>query len=255
MNITITKTNLLTFGNGNAKLGKEIATFSLPSGYTCPMALHCLSKADKATGKITDGSETLFRCFSASQEATFPNVRRARWSNFEALRSVAFASNASTLSDLINANLPKQNIVRVHVAGDFYSQSYFDAWLEVARNNPKKIFYAYTKSLTFWVARLNEIPSNFKLNASRGGKQDALIDTHGLKFAEVVFSEQEAADKGLVIDHDDTHAFAQDKSFALLLHGAQAKGSKAASALKELKKQGKGGYPSKKKTSLAVVLP
>lgn len=238
--------NELTFGKGNAKLGKEIATFSIPSGYTCPMALHCLSKADKVTGRITDGAETLFRCFSASQEATFPNVRKSRWANFEALRAVA--SNVSTLSDLISANLPKQNIIRIHVAGDFYAQAYFDAWLEVAKRNPSKTFYAYTKSLNFWVARLNEIPSNFKLNASRGGRNDELIAKHGLKFAEVVFSEAQAVEKGLLIDHDDSLAFLQNCSFALLLHGVQPKGTKAGEALKVLKKLGKGGYSAKGKT-------
>lgn len=233
----------LTFGNGNAKLGKEIATFSLPSGFTCPGALNCLSKADKITGKITDGAETTFRCFSASQEAVFPNVRKSRWENFEALRT--FGADYSAMADFICANLPKQNIVRIHVAGDFYSQAYFDAWLEVAKRNPGKVFYAYTKSLTFWVWRKSEIPSNLKLNASKGGRNDEIIAAHGLKFAEVVFTEAEAEAKGLKIDHDDTLAFTQDNSFGLLLHGAQPKNTPAAKALSVLKKQGKGSYPSK----------
>ena len=237
--------NALTFGNGNAKLGKTIATFSLPSGFTCPGALECLSKANRETGRITDGAETVFRCFSASQEATFPNVRRSRWENFDTLKT--FGADFSAMADFIGANLPKQNIVRIHVAGDFYSQAYFDAWLEVAKRNPAKTFYAYTKSLGFWIQRKAEIPANFKLNASRGGRNDELIATHGLKFAEVVFTEAEAAEKGLPIDHDDTHAFLQDKSFALLLHGVQAAGSKAGEALKVLKRLGKGGYSAKGK--------
>jgi len=238
---------ILSFGNGNAKLGKEIATFSLPSGFTCPGALECLSKANRETGRITDGAETVFRCFSASQEATFPNVRKSRWENFESLK--VHGSNVAALADFIAANLPKQNIIRVHVAGDFYSQAYFDAWLEVAKRNPAKTFYAYTKSLSFWVQRKAEIPANFKLNASRGGRNDELIATHSLKFAEVIFTEAEAAEKGLPIDHDDTHAFLQDKSFALLLHGVQAAGSKAGEALKVLKRLGKGGYSAKGKTA------
>ena len=54
----------------------EIYSFSLPSGYTCPFAVDCLSKADRVTGKITDGRDTLFRCFSASDEARSPNARK-----------------------------------------------------------------------------------------------------------------------------------------------------------------------------------
>ena len=231
----------LIFGTGNAKLGKEIATFSIPSGFTCPGAFECLSKANKETGKIQDGANTVFRCFSASQEATFPNVRKSRWENFDTLRT--FGANYSAMADFICTNLPKQDIVRIHVAGDFYSQAYFDAWLEVAKRNPSKTFYAYTKSLPYWIQRKDEIPANMKLNASRGGKHDALIEAYGLKFAEVVFSEQEAADKGLTIDHDDSLAFTQNNSFALLLHGVQPAGSKSAAALKVLKKQGKGSYP------------
>ena len=59
----------LAFGRGNAKLEGHIATFSMPAGWTCPMAFDCLARADKATGKITDGPDATFRCFAASAEA------------------------------------------------------------------------------------------------------------------------------------------------------------------------------------------
>ena len=60
----------------------------------------------------------------------------------------------------------------------------------------------------------------------------------------VVFSEEEAEQKGLEIDHDDAHALGK-KSFALLLHGTQPKGSEASKALQVLRKAGKGGYSQK----------
>ena len=80
--------SLLKFGKGNAKLGKKVYTFSLPSGYTCPAALECLSKSDRITGKIKDGPQTKFRCFSASQEALFLNVYDIRRSNYESIKSM-----------------------------------------------------------------------------------------------------------------------------------------------------------------------
>jgi len=42
--------------------------------------------------------------------------------------------------------------VRVHVSGDFFSQEYLEKWYEIARKNPKQVFYCYTKSisLNFW---------------------------------------------------------------------------------------------------------
>jgi hypothetical protein len=169
--------------------------------------------------------------------------------NFEALRKLR---TVGEMVQEINSALPKVKrsgegrIVRLHVAGDFFNQNYFDAWLEVARLNPERVFYAYTKSLQYWVNRLGQIPVNMKLNASVGGKQDNLIEMYSLKSAVVVYSEAEAADKGLEIDHDDSHAYAQDESFALLLHGTQPKGSKAAEAKRALAKAGWTGYRKEK---------
>lgn len=231
----------LTFGKANSKLiklekatGKKVITFSLPSGFACPGALDCLSRADKDTGKISDGVATKFRCFQASAEALYPSLRKMVWNNFEAIRS--FGGDYTAIAKLITENLPKKfDICRVHVGGDFFSQAYFDAWIEVARQHPSKLFYAYTKSLQFVAKRINEIPSNLSLTTSRGGKFDSMIDTLGIKCSEVVFSEAEAVGKGLEIDHDDSHAALGSKSFALLIHGTQPANSSAAKALKALK--------------------
>ncbi len=234
---------LLSFQKGNAKLGKKIYTFSIVSGYTCPFAKDCLAKVDRITGKLTDGPDTQFRCFSASQEALFPAVRKSRWNNFEKILN---AIKNNTLVDLILKNIPKKaTIIRVHVAGDFFNQAYFNAWMQVARNRPDIIFYAYTKSIGFWINQLGNIPSNFKLNASYGGKQDNLIEQYNLKYAKVVFSVEQAGN--LKIDHDDTSAYMRDESFCLLIHNTQPKGSEASKALSKLRKLGIGGYGKQKK--------
>ena len=234
---------LLSFQKGNSKLGKKIFTFSIVSGYTCPFAKDCLAKVNRETGKLTDGPHTQFRCFSASQEALFPAVRKSRWENFEKIKN---AVKNNTLVDLILNSIPKKaTIIRVHVAGDFYSQSYFNAWMQVARNRPDIIFYAYTKSIGFWINQLGNIPSNFKLNASYGGKQDTLIEQYNLKYAKVVFSVEQAGN--LKIDHDDTSAYMRDESFCLLIHNTQPKGSEASKALSKLRKLGIGGYGKQKK--------
>ena len=245
------KTNQLTFSQPNAKLiamakrlKKRIKAFTLPSGWTCPAAKDCLSKADRETGKIKDGPDTVFRCFAASSESQYKNTRAMVWRNFEAIRSCK--GDDLELADLLQSQLPKAfDILRVHVGGDFFSQKYFDAWLEVARRMPEKHFYAYTKSLNFWVKRLDEIPTNFELTASYGGKYDSLIVEHGLKYAEVVYSEEEADAQQMEIDHDDYHAAFGKKNFALLIHGTQPKGSMASQALQELKRRGWNGYSKK----------
>lgn len=231
----------LTFAKGNAKLSGDTAIFSLPAGFTCPGALLCLSRANQQTGKITDGKQTQFRCYAASAEALFKNIRVSRWNNFEALQA---AKDTMPMVELILRSLPRNGVklVRIHGSGDFYSQAYFDAWLSVAKARPELIFYCYTKALSFWIARLGDIPRNFKIVASRGGRFDALIDTYKLRSVHVVFSEKEAKAKKLPLDHDDTHVWKLDGDFALLIHGTQPAGSEAGRMAYALRQQGKGGY-------------
>jgi len=230
----------LNFGLGNAKLSKAIATFSLPAGHSCPWAKECHSQADRITGKIIDGKHCRFRCFAASNECTYTSVRNARWNNYDLLKE---AKSVENMANLIQSSLPwGLTMVRVHVSGDFYSENYFLAWLNVAYNNPMVTFYGYTKATPFLVKFKKVIPSNFRFTASKGGTCDNLISKHKLKYAEVVFSTEEARLKGLEIDHDDSHAFGDTGSFALLLHGTQPPSTEASKAWVKLQKQGIGGY-------------
>lgn len=222
--------------NGNAKLPAGIATFSLPSGFSCPGAKACLARADRDTGKLIDGKDQEFRCFSAVAESVWGTVRAARWHNLELLKK---ARTKEAMFKLLAEACPRFTThVRVHVAGDFFSQNYFDAWMLTASAIPDVRFYAYTKSLQFWVARLGAIPKNFTLIASRGGEHDALIDRHELPSAVVVQHPEEAAALGLTIDHDDSLARAGTQKFALLLHGMQKAGSKASASLARMRSEG-----------------
>ncbi len=137
-------------------------------------------------------------------------------------------------------------IVRAHVGGDFFKDDYFLAWMDLANNFDLTQFYAYTKRLDLWILYMDEIPANFELNASRGGKFDNLIDLHNLKSAEVVYSPEEAERKGLELDHDDSHAYNKGPSFGQLIHGCQPAGSNASKALTQLKDSiGWTGYSNK----------
>lgn len=230
-------TTLLKFGQGNGKLNPSIATFSLPAGWACPGALACMAKANRLTGKIIDGKSQSFRCFAASMEK-YPSVRNSRWHNFELLKG----KSRRQMYEAICESLPNSPIVRIHVSGDFFSEAYFLAWCDVARSFGQITFYAYTKSLPFWVANLSEVPSNLRLVASEGGRFDYLIKEHGLRSARVFLDPREAEVLGLAIDHDDSHAYDGNESFALLLHGTQRKGTVAAKALASLRAEGWKGY-------------
>jgi hypothetical protein len=249
---------MLKFNRSNAKLdglelrtGRKVYTFSLLSGWSCPFAKDCLSKVYEIDGKLTlkDGPDTQFRCFSASQEVLFPSVYRQRKANFDALRVL---NSADDMAALIMAHLPKGKgyIMRIHVGGDFFNANYFMAWAKVAKQRPDVLFYAYTKSLGFWVKNKAEIDAidNFVLTASFGGRMDDYIAEHALRFAKVVYSKYQARKAKLPIDHDDSHATVKNGSFALLLHGVQPKGSKASKALSKLK--GVGSYSRKAKVNV-----
>lgn len=222
--------------------GRKVYSLDLPAGYSCPGAKDCLSKC--VDGKIVDGPDCKFRCFSASQEATYPAVHRLRWHNFEAIKA---CHSMEAIYYLLLRSLPNNaGIVRYHVSGDFFKRAYLDAAIKLAKSRPDVLFYGYTKSLHLIYDMRNEcidlsqgmVRHNFLLTASKGGTADCVIDIIGMRYAEVVFSEVQA--NGLPVDHDDSHAATVGGSFALLLHGVQPKGTVAAKAWQVLKKAGKG---------------
>lgn len=248
------------FCKANAKLvklqnltGKRVMSFSTMSGYACPFAHNCLSKVKVANGKATlqDGPNTLYRCFSASQEVLFPNVRKHRQHNLEVLRE--YCNDASKLAAKLMEDLPKQaEIVRWHVAGDIVNQNHFDALIEVAIFRPQIQFYAYTKSLPYWVKRLGQIPQNLILTASYGGSRDNLIAEFNLRSAVVIadFADpprsryrllnqhcalDTVTNQRILIDHNDMKAFSNGPSFGLLVHASQPKGSDASRSWQKIK--------------------
>jgi hypothetical protein len=175
--------------------------WNLPTGHTCPFAKECLVKVDRESGKFDNKSDQ-YKCYAASAER-FPAVRNHRWTNFDAVRRGE------------RIELPKKaEAVRIHMSGDFFSQAYFDQWLEICEENSSVEFWAYTKSLNYWVNRLGSIPDNLVLTASYGGKHDRLIDEHDLKNVIVVKSKEEAI--GRPIDYNDDIARQPNVNFYLI---------------------------------------
>ncbi len=233
----------LKFVNGNAKLlGKKTKVFSLPAGWSCPFAKLCLAKVHPVTGLLYTGPLAEFRCFATAPESMFKNTRESRHNNFNLLKGKTVAEIVLLIDNEVKRFSAQYVECRIHGSGDFFKQDYFDAWLKVAEMYPNILFYAYTKALPFWVKRLGSIPSNLRLTASRGGTHDSLIEEYGLVSTKVVFSEKEAKDLGLEIDHNDALARSASKSFAVLLHGTQPPKTEASRAWQLIKTKGKGGY-------------
>jgi hypothetical protein len=180
----------------------EVYEYNLPTGTTCPFAMECKVVVDKVTGKF-DVTKGQYRCYASSAER-FPAVRNHRHSNFDFVRNGGVPV------------IPKDcKAIRIHSSGDFFNQSYFDVWLKLAKENPNVEFWAYTKSLNYWINRLNDIPKNLILTASYGGKTDNLIEKFNLKNVKV-YAEIEEVPTNRPIDTNDNYARIPNVNFALL---------------------------------------
>lgn len=112
---------------GNTKLGRSVWTWSIPAATTCPGASEaCLSV-----------------CYARRGFMVMPSVSRAHHRNWELSKQDDFA-------DLMVAEIIKRRakLLRIHVAGDFYSAEYLVKWLDIIRRCPATLFYAYTRSWT-----------------------------------------------------------------------------------------------------------
>lgn len=225
---------VLTISKPNSKLkGINAVSFSLPAGYTCPMADVCKSMAHRKGKAFKDGKKIKdqgdIRCYAASTEVQYKNVRNNRWRNYDLLRDVGSVEN---MSDLIlrsiqyyEQNNGKIGTFRIHDSGDFFSQDYFDAWVQAARQRNDIHFYAYTKSISYWKARRDSIPPNLKLIASEGGKEDDIMHKEKFRKSTIVKDVDDAKQRKLPIDVDDSLAAFGDTDTALLVHGGQQAGS------------------------------
>jgi hypothetical protein len=132
---------------GNRKLPKDTMIFNLPARVTCPGRTELCSRI----------------CYALKAERQYKAVLPARRDNLAASRDPGFPER---MIALIKEAAKRGRIkrFRVHESGDFYNQSYLNAWYTIARAVPGIRFYAYTKSYS----RLDfsARPANFWLLAS-----------------------------------------------------------------------------------------
>lgn len=187
----------------NTKYYRDVVyEWNLPTGTTCPFALECKVVVDRVSGKF-DISRGQYKCYAASPER-FPAVRAHRWNNFEVVKSGVFPLIPNDCKS-----------IRIHSAGDFFNQDYFDMWIKLAEDNPEIEMWAYTKSVRYWVKRINEIPANLILTASYGGREDHLIEEHNLKNVKV-YPSADQVPQDRPIDNNDDWARKPLINFALL---------------------------------------
>jgi len=227
---------VLTFSRDNSKLGKDVAVFALPAGWTCPFAKDCKMKVDRNrddNGKIgmKAGEDIKYMCYAAWMEVKYDKLRNNHWHNYDLLQE---QQSMNGMIDLIIKSIDyhfktkgSTDSIRIHESGDFYNGEYLQAWIEVARRKPNIEFYAYTKSLPYlkkFEAELKGTP-NLKINISTGGSRPDLENELGLPKAHVYNTPEEVFKAGKLVDLDDS--IAKDKNnvedFALMVHGTQTK--------------------------------
>lgn len=135
-------------------------------------------------------------CYARNGTYNFSNVKGRHTQNLEYVIEDPQGWFAQMLEEVSKPKMRGKHI-RIHDAGDFFSQDYLEMWLRLARLVPEVTFYCYTKEVSMFKRVLAEgCPDNFKYLFSMGGKEDHLIDKENDRHAEVFPDDAAILDAG-----------------------------------------------------------
>jgi hypothetical protein len=193
----------------NAKLKKtsiqnnmRVLNFSLPAYKTitgktvCPFAKDCIKY-----------------CYAQKGNYRYPSVIKGLNNRYELSKTADFVPkmNATII-------LERPTHVRIHDSGDFYSIKYLSKWVQIANDNKDVIFYAYTKSIKFFIDGL-KLPKNLKIIFSEGSKTDNLINVNKHRHARIFKSKELLQAAGYINASDnDLKAITDNKKVGLVYH-------------------------------------
>ena len=199
--------NLLT---QNAKMKKtslenntKIFNFSIPAyktkagKITCPFAKECIKYCYAQKGNYT----------------RFPMIQQLMEKKYE-------LSKTENFINLINEEIQKKKAkyIRIHDSGDFYSIKYLKKWVQIAKDNKEVIFYAYTKSIKFFINGL-KLPKNLKIIFSEGSKTDNLINVNKHRHARIFKDITTLLNAGYIdASNNDLKAITDNKKVGLIYH-------------------------------------
>ncbi|MBE1580533.1 hypothetical protein ACFORH_39145 [Amycolatopsis roodepoortensis] len=114
-------------------------------------------------------------CYALTGTYRWSNVRQAHETNLRFVISDPAGWEAAMIAELAAPRF-RGAVVRVHDAGDFFSDDYTRAWMRIMRTAPDTRFYAYTKEVRRFVELVEpDPPGNFRWRYSYGGREDHLI--------------------------------------------------------------------------------
>lgn len=198
--------------------------------------------------KITEAEhpELMFRCFSLPACATCcpnagkckmgcyakkgrmacPTAQNAYYENYDMVVDGSLWKQLDAEITVLECKAErehKQLRIRVHDSGDFFSVEYANRWMDVMRNHPDVVFYAYTKMVNmFKYGSSIKMADNFHYVLSYGGLEDENIQDYDRKA--IVISEDMEIPTGYVDgSHDDYYASEPSyEKIALYYHGPKS---------------------------------
>lgn len=195
------KLELLTRNRKMKKSDNRIFNFTLPALSTCPQAGAC------ARG-----------CYARQGAYIFSNVKPKHERNYDATKTDEFIGR---MIDEVRRS--KADTIRIHDAGDFYDREYLGKWLKVMDAMPDVRFYAYTKMVEMF-KHTHNLPDNFTVIYSYGGKQDHMIDPSQDRHSQVFTDEASLIKAGYInASNDDMLALTPNHRVGLVYHGAKSK--------------------------------
>ena len=132
---------------GNSKLGAAIPNVSLAPVASCPKGVPCAKD-----------------CYAMKAFRQYPSTRAAWTENLELAKEDP-QEFFRQLSEWLGKKKKAPAFFRMHVAGDFFSQDYFDAALDFCARHSETRFLAFTKfhARAIGAKRAGLVPSNLTI--------------------------------------------------------------------------------------------
>ena len=135
-------------------------------------------------------------CYARNGTYNFSNVKGRHIANLEYILEEPEAWFNQMLEEVQKPKMVGK-FIRIHDAGDFFSEKYLNLWLQIAIQTPEVTFYCYTKEVSMFKRVVEpNCPPNFRYLYSMGGKEDHLIDKENDRHAEVFPDDAAILDAG-----------------------------------------------------------
>ena len=191
----------------------RVVSFNLPAG--------CYEVDNKSYITCPGADACLALCYARQGTFLFKGSKRVRIDNHQLLLTTHVTHGLQGVIDILDEAVKSVSktvaVIRLHDSGDFFKKWYVQAWVEVIKRHPNILFYAYTKSFPMFKGM--DIPANFRVTYSFGGKFDSQIDGPNSRIFPTL-DERIAA--GYVDGNDsDMPAILGERNIGLVYHGVK----------------------------------